>query len=166
VSHDVHRALARPPGPFALWRIFTHQPALIRARAILETLRQLGDTGRPLGQGRSKTNNVLVAVATTAPDSSVTTPSVKPTREPAFTTVPVAVSTPLLSLTAGKDAEAWNGDTLYLLNKTDSEFVAWNASAHKVIWVPAGSQARAEILRMHDLFGAPAITAPAVGERK
>jgi len=73
---------------------------------------------------------------------------------------------PLLSLTAGKDAEAWNGDTLYLLNKTDSEFVAWNASAHKVIWVPAGSQARAEILRMHDLFGAPAITAPAVGVRK
>lgn len=73
---------------------------------------------------------------------------------------------PLLSLAADKDAEAWNGDTLYLLNKTDSEFVAWNASAHKIVWVPAGSQARAEILRMHDLFGTPAVAAATVGERK
>jgi hypothetical protein len=40
---------------------------------------------------------VLVAVATTDPESSVTTPSVKPTREPAFTTVPTAVSSPLVA---------------------------------------------------------------------
>ncbi len=49
---------------------------------------------------RSNTNSVLVAVATTAPAASVTTPSAKPTRDPAFTTVPVAVSTPLFSRTA------------------------------------------------------------------
>ena len=49
---------------------------------------------------RSKINSVLVAVATTAPLASVTTPSAKPTREPDFTTVPVAVSTPLDSRTA------------------------------------------------------------------
>jgi len=72
---------------------------------------------------------------------------------------------PVLGLTAGKDAEAWNGDTLYLLNKSDDEFVAWNASAHRIVWIPAGSQARAEILRMHELFGAPAPTI-AAGERK
>ena len=58
------------------------------------------DPTRGAGQGRSKTSSVLVAVATTAPDSSVTTPSVKPTREPAFTTVPTAVSVPLLARTA------------------------------------------------------------------
>ena len=55
---------------------------------------------RPTGLYRSNTNSVLVAVATTAPPASVTTPSAKPTRDPAFTTVPVAVSRPLLSLTA------------------------------------------------------------------
>ena len=37
---------------------------------------------------RSKTSRVLVAVASTAPSASVTTPSVKPTREPDLTTVP------------------------------------------------------------------------------
>lgn len=73
---------------------------------------------------------------------------------------------PLLNLTAGKDAEAWNGETLYLLDKTDSDFIAWNASAHKVVWIPTNSQARAEILRMHDLFGATAIAPAAEGERK
>ena len=35
-----------------------------------------------LSSGRSKTRQVLVAVATGVPDSSVTTPSLKPTREP------------------------------------------------------------------------------------
>jgi hypothetical protein len=48
----------------------------------------------------SKMMRVLDAVATTAPEASVTTPSVKPTREPALTTVPVAVSKPLESRTA------------------------------------------------------------------
>lgn len=48
----------------------------------------------------SNTSSVLVAVATTAPPASVMMPSVKPTREPALTTVPVAVSSPLLSRTA------------------------------------------------------------------
>ena len=47
---------------------------------------------RSRGTYRSNTNSVLVAVATTAPAASVTTPSAKPTRDPAFTTVPVAVS--------------------------------------------------------------------------
>jgi len=51
-------------------------------------------------QGRSKTSSVLDAVATTAPDSSVTTPSVKPTREPPLVTVPVAVSRPRSARTA------------------------------------------------------------------
>ena len=44
---------------------------------------------------RSNTSRVLVAVATILPDPSVTTPSVKPTREPDFTTVPVAVNGPV-----------------------------------------------------------------------
>jgi hypothetical protein len=43
---------------------------------------------------------VLVAVATTAPDASVTTPSEKPMRDPDFTTVPDAVRTPLVRRTA------------------------------------------------------------------
>ena len=45
--------------------------------------------------GRSKTSTVLDAVATSAPETSVTVPSVKATREPDLTTVPVAVSSPL-----------------------------------------------------------------------
>ena len=49
---------------------------------------------------RSKTSSVLLAVATSAPEPSVTVASVKPTREPAFTTVPVAVSRPLVARTA------------------------------------------------------------------
>jgi hypothetical protein len=48
---------------------------------------------------RSKTSSVLEAVATVAPEASVTTPSVNPTRVPDLTTVPVAVSRPLLSRT-------------------------------------------------------------------
>jgi len=49
---------------------------------------------------RSKTSNVLEAVATVAFEASVTAPSVNPTRVPDLTTVPVAVSRPLLSRTA------------------------------------------------------------------
>src|SRR6476469_11135715 len=49
---------------------------------------------------RSKTASVLEAVATTAPEAADTTPSVKAIREPALTTVPVAVSNPLPSRTA------------------------------------------------------------------
>ena len=48
----------------------------------------------------SKMMSVLEAVATAVPKESVTTPSVKPTRAPALTTVPVAVSKPLESRTA------------------------------------------------------------------
>jgi hypothetical protein len=49
---------------------------------------------------RSKSSNVLEAVATVAFEASVTAPSVNPTRVPDLTTVPVAVSRPLLSRTA------------------------------------------------------------------
>ena len=45
--------------------------------------------------GRSKTRQVLVAVATGVPDSSVTTPSLKPPGSRPLTNVPVAVSRPL-----------------------------------------------------------------------
>ena len=40
-------------------------------------------------------SSVLVAVATSVPEASVTMPSVNAAREPDLTTVPVAVSTPL-----------------------------------------------------------------------
>jgi hypothetical protein len=53
----------------------------------------------PVGQ-RSNTSRVLVAVATTAPSGSVTMASAKPTRDPDLTTVPVAVSNPLVTRTA------------------------------------------------------------------
>jgi hypothetical protein len=52
------------------------------------------------GSYRSNTSRLLVAVATILPDPSVTTPSVKPTREPDFTTVSVAVNGPVPSRTA------------------------------------------------------------------
>ena len=57
-----------------------------------------GDPAAPprgLSPYRSKTSSVLLAVATSAPEPSVTIASVNPTREPALTTVPVAVSRPL-----------------------------------------------------------------------
>ena len=57
------------------------------------------DPSRAAQPGRSKTSRVLVAVATTAPEASVTTPSVNATREPAFTTVPTAVRVPLVART-------------------------------------------------------------------
>jgi hypothetical protein len=49
---------------------------------------------------RSMTSKVLDAVATSAPEASVTVPSVKATRDPDLTTAPVAVSTPLEGRTA------------------------------------------------------------------
>lgn len=77
---------------------------------------------------------------------------------------------PVLNLTtddgaAAADSDA-SGETLFLLDKTDGEFIAWNASARKVVWVPAGTVARAEIVRMHDLFGDPAVAAPAGGGKQ
>src|SRR5215212_656248 len=45
-------------------------------------------------------SKVLDAVATSTPEASVTVPSVKATRDPDLTTVPVAVSTPLQGRTA------------------------------------------------------------------
>ncbi|UNK50345.1 hypothetical protein MNR01_04760 [Lysobacter sp. S4-A87] len=77
---------------------------------------------------------------------------------------------PVLSITAsddaGLDAAPTPGSTLYLLDKTDSEFIAWDATARKVIWMPSSTLSRAEIVRMHDLFGAPTKTAPATGAKK
>ena len=64
-----------------------------------DPLRHMMKLARPMPgrrpRQRSNTSRVLVAVATTAPLASVTTPSVKPTRAPDLTTVPVAVSSPL-----------------------------------------------------------------------
>jgi hypothetical protein len=50
----------------------------------------------------SEINRVLVAVATSTPDSSVMTHSADATRDPDRTTVPVALSEPLLSRMALK----------------------------------------------------------------
>jgi hypothetical protein len=52
------------------------------------------------GLCKSKINSVLVAVATRFPDASVMFASVNPIRDPALTTVPVAISVPLDSVTA------------------------------------------------------------------
>lgn len=77
---------------------------------------------------------------------------------------------PVLSLIAdadaGVDAAGSPTATLFLLDKTDSEFIAWDASARKVVWMPADTLARAEIIRMHDLFGGAPRTAPAAGAKK
>jgi hypothetical protein len=48
------------------------------------------------GLGNSKVNSVLVAVATSFPEASMTGPSVNPIRDPASTTLPTAVSGPLV----------------------------------------------------------------------
>jgi hypothetical protein len=70
---------------------------------------------------------------------------------------------PVLSITPGDAAIPQPDGTLYLLDRTDSEFVAWDASSRKVMWIPADSLARAEIVRMHDLFGTTANAAQRPG---
>ncbi|QSX78524.1 hypothetical protein [Agrilutibacter solisilvae] len=41
---------------------------------------------------------------------------------------------------------------LFLISKTDGEFVVWDAVAHKVTWIPAGGISSAEIVQVRDLF--------------
>lgn len=57
-------------------------------------------------------------------------------------------------------------ETWFLLDKTDSEFIVWNASTRKVVWMPVDALSRAQIVRMQDLFGDAARVAPAGGEKK
>lgn len=82
---------------------------------------------------------------------------------------------PVLDITAKADADAASapapgailpGATMFLLDKTDNEFIAWNASARKVVWMPADELSSAEIIRMHDLFGDAAGAVPAGGDKK
>jgi hypothetical protein len=41
--------------------------------------------------------------------------------------------------------------TMYLLNKTDAEFVLWDPHRRKVVWVPSRMLASAEIFESHTL---------------
>jgi hypothetical protein len=70
---------------------------------------------------------------------------------------------PVLSVTPSDATSSRANGPLYLLDKTNSEFVAWDASTRKVEWIPAGTLAHAEIVRMHDLFGAPVTVASPPG---
>lgn len=65
---------------------------------------------------------------------------------------------PVVSLSA---AGAWPGsgaEKLFLLNKTEREFVLWDAQAKRVLWLPAAAVQAAEIRQVEPLFAGGAAT--------
>lgn len=64
-------------------------------------------------------------------------------------------------------ATTGNGtDTMYLLDKTDSEFIVWDSIARKVVWLPAGGLEKAEIVRIGNLFHTAAGATPPPGGKR
>jgi hypothetical protein len=59
---------------------------------------------------------------------------------------------PRISLAlSGEPAPATNGP-LFLLSKTASDFVIWDASARRLLWIPSGGVKRLEVVGVGDLF--------------
>jgi hypothetical protein len=59
---------------------------------------------------------------------------------------------PRIEVTLNEDSPFVLDSPLFLLNKTPSDFVIWDASAHKLLWVPSGSVKRVEVIGVDDLF--------------
>lgn len=52
-----------------------------------------------------------------------------------------------------KSATQTDSTLLFLLKKTDREFVVWDAGHSRVVWIPAGEVRRVEVRRVQSLFG-------------
>ena len=62
-----------------------------------------------------------------------------------------SISYPRIELTI-EHGESGSG-AFFLMNRTGGEFVLWDQTARQLLWIPAGSVARADIRSVEDLFG-------------
>jgi hypothetical protein len=60
---------------------------------------------------------------------------------------------PVIVLTPGQDPLPSSQGILFLLKKTDHEFVVWDSGRRVVLWIPKNSVTRAEVTSVGGLFG-------------
>ena len=66
---------------------------------------------------------------------------------------------PAVAVLATIDAASDLSEDLLLLNKTDKEFILWNPSTQKTLWIPIAKVAKIEIGPARPVFGKPPPTA-------
>ena len=96
-------------------------------------------------------------------DGGVRTDGGSPTAAVAARVPPPTDAGPDIQPDAAPDAPpaALTPSRLFLISKTDGEFVVWDAAAHKVGWIPADGVSSAEIVQVRDLF--EVVPAPSQG---
>lgn len=152
-------------------------PELGQLSSVLESALLAGDSELALHFGKRLTQVVYFVLIT-----CMAWPTVARWRWRSWLIAPFLVSTGLFLLLLPMDygvlqrptvypvirlhgaATTGNGtDTLYLLDKTDSEFIVWDSVARKVVWLPAGGLEKAEIVQIGNLFHTAAGATPPPG---
>lgn len=59
---------------------------------------------------------------------------------------------PIVEITPAHDSPDIAQGTTFLLGRSQDDFIVWNEPARRVIWIPASTTSRAEIIRMRNLF--------------
>jgi hypothetical protein len=59
---------------------------------------------------------------------------------------------PRITLTFGGESPSPIKGPLFLLSKTSSDFVIWDSSVRRLLWIPSNSVKRLEVIGVDDLF--------------
>ena len=62
------------------------------------------------------------------------------------------INYPLVTICWSDEKSVQSSETFFLLNKTDNEFILWDFSHKKVLWIPTGAAKQVEITGIENLF--------------
>jgi hypothetical protein len=65
----------------------------------------------------------------------------------------VSAKYPIVTISSPDDSLTHALGTLYLLSKTDEEFVVWDAQGKRLLWIPKDEIKWADVKRVGNLFG-------------
>jgi hypothetical protein len=65
----------------------------------------------------------------------------------------VSARYPIITFKSPDDSLTHGLGTLYLLSKTETEFVVWDAQGKRLLWIPRDEIKWADVKRVGNLFG-------------